>query len=72
MLNVPGVRIAGMAMPGTTVTWDRPFWFDEHTTADAGGYWSFSIALGRGENVMTFRIADDVSTAQTITVRYQP
>lgn len=72
VVNVPGVLIRGLAQPGATITWDRPLWFDEHTTADATGGWSFSIALSRGDNVMTFRVGDDLSTSRSITVRYEP
>jgi hypothetical protein len=72
VVRAPVVRVAGLAQPGSTITWDRPFWFDEHRTADAFGYWSFAIALGQGDNVLTFRVGDDFSTAQTITVRYVP
>lgn len=72
VVNVPAVRVTGLAIPGSSITWDRPLWFDEHTTADSAGYWSFAITLGQGDNVMTFRLGDDASTARTITVRYQP
>ena len=64
--------ISGLARPGSPITWDRPLWFDDHTTADGLGNWSFSVALAEGENAFTFRIGDDFSTAQTIIVRYQP
>ncbi len=43
-------------------------WFDEHTIADANGLWSFTLGLNLGENVFTFRVGDDVSTVQTLTV----
>jgi hypothetical protein len=66
------VRVAGLAAPGANITWDRPLWFDEHRTADDFGNWSFAIALGQGDNVLTFRVGDDFSTAKTITVRYVP
>jgi hypothetical protein len=69
---VPGVLVQGLAAPGAVITWDKPLWFDDHTTAGADGYWSFSIALAQGDNVLTFRVGDDTTTAQTITVRYQP
>jgi hypothetical protein len=72
VVNVPAVRVAGLARPGSTITWDRPLWFDDHTTADSAGYWSFAITLAVGDNVMTFRVGDDPSTARSITVRYQP
>ena len=72
VVNVPGVRVSGLAPPGATVTFVHPLWFDDHTLAAPDGTWSFSVALSLGDNVTTFRLADDVSTAQTITVRYEP
>lgn len=63
--------VRGLASPGATITRDIPFWFDEHTTADAGGRWSFTVELVAGENKLTFRIGDQPATAQTVTVRYE-
>lgn len=60
--------VRGLAPPGSTITRDVPFWFDEHTVADEGGRWSFALGLNVGENVFTFRVADDLSTAQTLTI----
>ena len=71
VVNVGGIVVEGLAAPGAPITWDRPMWFDDHTVADADGHWSFVIGLNPGDNVMTFRVGDDVTTAQTITVRYQ-
>lgn len=61
----------GLARPGATITRDIPFWFDEHTTADAAGRWSFAVELVAGENKLTFRVGDQAQTSQTVTVRYE-
>ena len=66
------VRVRGLGPPGATITHDIPFWFDDHTTADRRGRWSFSIELVPGDNELTFRIGDDAGTSRTLTVRYQP
>jgi len=50
------------------VTRDVPLWFDEHTIADGAGNWSFALPLNIGENVFAFRVGDDVSTTQTLTI----
>jgi hypothetical protein len=72
VLSAGGVVVEGTATPGAPITWDRPLWFDGHTVADANGRWSFVIGLNPGENFMTFRVGDDITTARTITVTYQP
>jgi hypothetical protein len=66
------IIVRGLAPPGVTVTRDIPFWFDEHTVADANGRWSFAVSLRPGENLLTFRIGSDTATSRTITVHYQP
>jgi hypothetical protein len=66
------VAVRGLAPPGSTVTRVVPFWFDEHTVADAAGRWSFAVSLAEGENVLTFRVGDDTSTTVTMTLTYQP
>lgn len=60
--------VRGLALPGSTITRDVPLWFDEHALTDGAGNWSFALALNVGENVFTFRVGDDVSTAQTLTI----
>src|SRR5437773_1331298 len=60
VVNVGGIVVEGLAAPGSPITWDRPLWFDDHTTADAHGYWSFVVGLNVGDNVLTFRVGDDV------------
>ena len=62
------VAVHGLAAPGTTITRDIPLWFDEHTIADSFGRWSFTLQLNIGDNSFTFRIGDDLTTAQTLLV----
>jgi hypothetical protein len=62
------VIVRGLAQPGSTITRDVPMWFDEQVLADGSGTWSFPLALRDGENTFTFRIDDDLSTAQTLTI----
>ncbi|MEO6351293.1 MAG: hypothetical protein ABIP53_11640 [Candidatus Limnocylindrales bacterium] len=66
------VIVRGVAAPGTVITRVVPFWFDEHVVTDSVGRWSFVVGLGPGENTLTFRVADDVSTTQTLTLHYLP
>jgi len=66
------VVIKGKAPPGSTITHDIPLGFDEHTTADAQGRWSFSESLAPGENKFVFRIGDDRSTEVTLTITFSP
>jgi hypothetical protein len=66
------ITIRGLTQPGATITHDIPFAFDEHTVADANGAWSFHEQLSPGQNVFKFRVGDDSSTAQTLTVYYTP
>ena len=65
------ILVRGLARPGSTITRDIPMWFDEHTTADAIGHWTFAIVLNEGENVLTFRVGDDTSTEVTLVVNYR-
>lgn len=62
------VVVHGLAAPGSVITRDIPLWFDDHVIADSAGRWSFALNLNIGENVFTFRVGDDVSTTQTLTV----
>lgn len=64
--------IEGLAQPNATITHDIPNWFDEHTTADAEGHWSFSEPLNEGENTFRLRVGNDTSTEVTLTVFYVP
>ena len=64
--------ILGLAQPNATITHDIPNWFDEHTTADANGQWSFNEPLNEGQNTFKFRVGDDMSTEVTLTVFYVP
>jgi hypothetical protein len=65
------VVVRGLARPGSVITRDIPLWFDDHTTADSAGLWSFALSLNEGNNTMTFRVGNDLSTAQTLTVIYR-
>lgn len=66
------LNVIGTAPPGSTVTRDIPFWFDEHTTAGDDGLWMMPVELAEGDNRLTFRIGDDGTTSQVIAVTYQP
>lgn len=68
--TVGAVTVRGLAAPGSTITREIPFWFDEHAVADLTGRWSFDVQLNPGENVFTFRVGDESATAQTLTVHH--
>ena len=67
-----GVIVRGLAPPGATITRDIRFWFDDHTVANSRGRWSFVVVLDPGENVLVFRIGDDVTTVRSVTVYFRP
>ena len=64
------VVVRGLAAPDSTITRDVPLWFDEHAIADSEGRWAYFLQLDPGENVFKFRVGDDLSTEQTLTVHY--
>ncbi|HUS21069.1 MAG TPA: hypothetical protein VMZ66_03550 [Aeromicrobium sp.] len=64
------VIVRGLAAPGSEITRDVPFWFDEHTTADSVGRWSFVLSLNTGANSFTFRVGDDRATDRTLTINH--
>lgn len=66
----PTVTVSGSAPDGADVVRDVGFGFDDHTTA-IGGQWSMQVDLNEGENVLTFRVGDDDSTATTLHVVYE-
>ena len=66
------ILVRGHAPPRTTITRDVSLWFDQHTVADADGHWSMEVPLSAGENRLTFRLGDDRSTEETITVTSDP
>lgn len=66
------ITVTGLAPPGATITRDIPQWFDDHTTAGPNHVWTISVHLGLGPNTLRFRIGDDRSTEQVITVVFQP
>jgi hypothetical protein len=72
VLSDADINIIGRAPPEAEVTRDIPMWFDDHTTTRDDGIWMMPIHLGQGENVLRFRIGDDRSTEQVLTVTYQP
>jgi hypothetical protein len=64
------VIVRGLAAPGSDITRDVPLWFDEHASADSVGRWSFVLTLSPGPNTFTFRVGDDRSTEQQLTINY--
>ncbi len=72
VLNDADINVIGRAPPGSTVTRDIPMWFDDHTVTRDDGIWMMPLHLGDGTNVLRYRLGDDRSTEQVITVTYQP
>jgi len=72
VLSDRDINVIGRAPPGSTVTRDIPMWFDDHTLVRDDGIWMLAVHLGDGQNLLRFRIDDDRSTEQVITVTYQP
>jgi len=66
------INVVGTAPGGATVTRDVPRWFDDHVTVQSDGSWLMPVSLGRGENVLRFRIGDDRSTERVLSVTYEP
>lgn len=66
------VVISGTAPAGATITLDVSLAPDEHTTADIAGTWSMTVQLQEGGNTLVFRVGDDQSTAQSISITYSP
>jgi hypothetical protein len=64
------VTVHGLAQPGAPITQDVPMWFDNHTTADASGQWSFDVSLSQGWNAFKFRVGDDAATELTINLYF--
>ncbi len=63
--------VRGLAPAGATVVQDTGPLFNPQAVADGQGRWSIPVTLDRGDNVLTFRIDNDHSTDQSITVTYQ-
>ena len=61
------VTVTGSAPDGADVVRSVSFGLDQHTTA-TGGQWSMTVKLEDGENLFTFRVGDDDSTATTLLV----
>jgi hypothetical protein len=66
------IVVRGLAQPRVRITRDIRFWFDQHTTSDATGRWSMAVELSPGENVLTFRVGDQMDTQRTVIVYYEP
>ena len=66
----PNLFVQGRAPAGATVTQDINLAPDARAAADSSGNWSIVVALKDGSNTLTFRLGDDKSTDQTITVTY--
>jgi hypothetical protein len=64
------VDVSGLTQPGATVTRIKPFWFDDHATADEAGRWTLVVELNIGWNAIEFRIADDPSTQVILNLYY--
>ncbi|MEA2676152.1 MAG: hypothetical protein QOJ81_293 [Chloroflexota bacterium] len=64
------ITVSGLTQPGATITREKPFWFDDHVTADNAGQWSMLVELNVGENAINFRVGDDSSTLITLNVYY--
>ena len=60
----------GLSQPGAPITQDVPLFFDNHTTADAYGQWSFDVTLNQGWNAFRFRVGDDAATEVTVNVYF--
>jgi hypothetical protein len=63
--------VVGSAPDGAEVVLDVRLRPDVRTVA-AAGRWSIDVELDEGENVLTFRLGDDKSTAVTLTVTFDP
>jgi hypothetical protein len=66
----PTITVHGVAKPGAAITQDVPMWFDNHTTANASGQWSFDVSLNQGWNAFRFRVGDDSTTEVTLNLYY--
>ena len=62
--------VSGLTQPGATVTRIKPFWFDDHVTADEAGEWTLEVELNVGWNAIDFRVANDPSTQVTLNLYY--
>jgi len=66
------IAVRGLTQPGATVVREVPLWFDQPVAADGAGKWSMLVELVVGQNILTFRVGDDVNTRVTLTVYYNP
>jgi hypothetical protein len=65
------VTVAGTAPDGADVVHDVTLGRDDHATA-TNGQWSMEVELDEGENLLTFRVADDETTSATLFLVYAP
>jgi hypothetical protein len=65
------VNVAGTAPDGADVVHDVTLGRDGHATA-TNGQWSMEVELDEGENLLTFRVADDETTSATLFLVYAP
>jgi hypothetical protein len=66
------IDISGAAPPGSTVTRNVPFWFDDHVQAAPTGRWTMHVGLADGDNELRFRLGDDGSTEVVLHVVFVP
>ncbi len=71
-VSTPTVTVSGVASPGAEVVQDISFAPDERTTAAADGSWAISVTLDEGPNTLRFRVGDDRSTEEELTLTYAP
>ncbi len=65
------VTVIGSAPDGADVVQEVSLGRDVHVTAN-GGRWSIDVALDEGDNLLTFRVADDESSSITLYLIYMP
>ena len=59
VVNAETTTVRGTAPADTEVIWDIPARPDQRTLSDAQGAWRMEVQLEVGDNVLTFRLADD-------------
>jgi len=64
------LTVSGLTQPGAIITRVKPFWFDDHVTADAAGHWALEVELNIGWNAIEFRVANDPATQVILNLYY--
>src|SRR5688500_18619478 len=59
VINAETTVVQGTAPANTEVIHDVPGGFDARTLSDAAGAWDMEVELEVGDNVLTFRLAED-------------